>query len=491
MRIRGAWRGIGLFAALVAACGDDAAEGTSSASSGSEDAASATSTTGQAVGSGGGDATASSGVGGSYDGPTFYADVAWILHDNCLHCHTDGQIGGFSLEAYEDAAPLASLIVEMTSTGQMPPFNAHETDDCAQRYAWRDDPRLSPEDLETLQVWAEAGAPSGDPTDGPPPYELVADELPGVTMTLTPSEPFAVDGEDDIFECVVYDPQLEADGTITGIHIVPTNTEVAHHALTFLASRADVEDQSGGDERFPCFGSPGQQLVHAWAPGGQPFDLPEGVGIQMTPDDVLVVQMHYHPNGDATEDNSSIQLRFSDEAPQWLFQVVLPGNSSSASEGLLPDPDDRDEPEFRIPAGAQEHVEEMTFTVPEIPGDFQIPILTVATHMHYVGTDMRFSIERANPQGGQPAEECLIRTPAWDFNWQRFYEFDVPIEELPTATSGDVFRMKCTYDNTKQNRFVKKALEDQGLSEPIDVTLGETTLDEMCLGPMGILVPNL
>jgi hypothetical protein len=38
---------------------------------------------------------------------------------------------------------------------------------------------------------------------------------------------------------------------------------------------------------------------------------------------------------------------------------------------------------------------------------------------------------------------------------------------------------------------VKKALEDAGMSEPITVTLGEQTLDEMCLGALGILIPNL
>lgn len=491
--------GLALMASLGSACGDDAAEDDGSGSGSGAGSAettsgttSATGTGGPAVGSGGGDAQGgSSGVGGHYDGPTFYGDVAWILADTCLHCHTDGQIGGFSMEAYEDAAPLADSIFEMTSTGQMPPFNAHETEDCEERYPWKDDPRLSADELETLRLWAEAGAPAGDPADGPPPYELVTNELPDVSMTLTPSAPFTVGGDQDIFQCVVYDPHLTEDKTVTGIHIVPTNTKVAHHALTFRMSRSDADAVSGGQERFSCFGAPGSDLIHAWAPGGQPFDLPEGVGIEMSTDDVIVVQMHYHPTDDVEEDNSSIQLRFTDERPQWLFQVALPGNASSEGDGLLPDPDDRGAPEFRIPAGASEHVEEMIYTVPTIPGDFQIPILFASTHMHYVGTDMRLSVERANPTADQPAEECLIRTPDWDFNWQRFYQYDVPIDELPTVTSGDVLRMKCTYDNTKQNRFVKQALEDRGMSEPIDVVLGETTLDEMCLGPLGILVPNL
>ena len=38
-------------------------------------------------------------------------------------------------------------------------------------------------------------------------------------------------------------------------------------------------------------------------------------------------------------------------------------------------------------------------------------------------------------------------------------------------------------------RYVAEALAEQGYSEPQDVQLGDETLDEMCLGLFGILVP--
>lgn len=47
---------------------------------------------------------------------------------------------------------------------------------------------------------------------------------------------------------------------------------------------------------------------------------------------------------------------------------------------------------------------------------------------------------------------------------------------------GDVLRIKCTYDNTLDNAKVGASLLDRGLTLPQDVKLGETTLDEMCLG---------
>jgi hypothetical protein len=481
--------GVGLsliVAGLAAGCGDDETSGGGGAAAGG---AAPTSSSGATSEGGAGTGGAAGVGGGSADGPTFYGEVAWVLHDRCLHCHSDGQIGGFSLEEYEDAAPLSGLIVDKTQSGEMPPFHAVETDDCEQIHPWKDDPRLTPEEIALFAAWDAAGAPAGDPADGPPPYDVPSTALPGATIVLTPEDPFTVAGESDLFECFIYDPALEELSYADGIHFVAGNGEVAHHALTFKIPRSDALALSGGGDRFPCFGNPPGELVHAWAPGGQPFDLPEGVGVPLSPDDVFVVQVHYHPVGGEEQDASTLEVRLADERPTYAFQVALIGNARSAADGLLPGPNDGADPEFLIPAGAEGHTEEMVFQIPaEVPID--IPILFVANHMHYVGTDMRFSIERAAP-GDQPAEECLVRTPAWDFNWQRFYEYDLAIDQLPTATAGDVIRARCTYDNTLGNPFVRAALEARGLAEPVDVRLGEQTLDEMCLGALGILLPNL
>ena len=46
--------------------------------------------------------------------------------------------------------------------------------------------------------------------------------------------------------------------------------------------------------------------------------------------------------------------------------------------------------------------------------------------------------------------------------------------------------MTCQYDNTTDNPKVREALTEQGLSEPVDIYLGESTLDEMCLAVAAI-----
>ncbi len=66
---------------------------------------------------------------------------------------------------------------------------------------------------------------------------------------------------------------------------------------------------------------------------------------------------------------------------------------------------------------------------------------------------------------------------------------DAPIASLPQLHSGDVLTMRCACDNTKGNPFVAQALLEQNLSATQDVSLGETTQDEMCLGAFMTLFP--
>lgn len=96
--------------------------------------------------------------------------------------------------------------------------------------------------------------------------------------------------------------------------------------------------------------------------------------------------------------------------------------------------------------------------------------------------------QKAVPQARKgPGQECLVETPDWDFDWQRIYNFDAPIENLPVVKAGDVLTFTCKYDNSLENGAVALALAEQGLSKPIPVKLGEQTLDEMCLGVLQVI----
>jgi hypothetical protein len=47
------------------------------------------------------------------------------------------------------------------------------------------------------------------------------------------------------------------------------------------------------------------------------------------------------------------------------------------------------------------------------------------------------------------------------------------------------------YNNTMSNPGVLEMLAELGLSEPVDVSLGEATGDEMCLTGIGVAIKGL
>ena len=451
---------LGAIALAGAACSDDDPAGT---------------TTSAGTDAGG------TGAGVHATGVTFHKDVEPILQRSCLNCHREGQIGGFSLIPYKTVQSLAHDIVAKVESGEMPPFLAKETPECAETRPWVHDRRLPDEDLATLKAWIENGTPEGDPADAPPAFVPPEAGLPNKALTLTPLAPTTVEGETDQFICIVYDPQLTERQYLDGLNLSPENSLIAHHALINRASRSDAMAASGGNERFDGFGGVPGDLVHAWVPGAQPLELPPDIGIRMEPDDVFVVQMHYHPTGSVQTDSSAIEARWASEVPTYESQVVLIG-APGATDGLLPGPNDNGAPEFRIPAGATGHTETLEYTIPNL-GLPEVKLLQISNHMHYVGVDELVTVER----DGQT--DCLLHTPRWDFNWQMFYQWDLDIEQLPVARPGDKWTIRCTYDNSMANPFVVKALNEQGLAAPQDVVLGEQTLDEMCLVGVGLLVP--
>ncbi len=357
--------------------------------------------------------------------------------------------------------------------------------------------RLSEEEIKTIEDWNKAGSPEGDPADAPPKPADIVDGLPGVEITVTPQKPFVASGEKDEFRCFVLDPKLTTQRFLNGSHFIAGNPKVVHHALVFLDADGEGAAMADADGGYTCFGGPGlssSTLIAAWAPGGVPNEYAPNIGLPLPAGAKLVMQVHYHPAGSvAAPDATQFQIRFTESPPEYQASITLIGNYKSAQasgDGLLPGPNDNGSPAFFIPAGAKGHTETMRLTLPQEIGGNPLPELKVygvSTHMHYVGTDMSVQVTRPAPTAGDPASECLLETPRWDFNWQRQYSYDAAIDALPTLRAGDQLTMKCTYDNSLDNPFVKRALLEQKLTAPQDVTLGETTLDEMCLGALDII----
>ncbi len=451
-------------------------------------------------------ATNAGGGGGAVagDAPTWHADIAPLVALHCQGCHQDGGISPFSLQTYAQAKTWSSTFDSVLRSGVMPPFLARDTADCKPRYGFKDDLRLSDDQVELFKRWTDAGSPEGDPKTAaalPTPPEL---ELKDAQVSVSIPSPVTVDGNSDKFICFSLAPDLSplaATGAeaallgdrvlIDGVQVHPGNSAIVHHVLVFTDPDGQSAALAGDKGYYDCFGGPkldSPGLLMAWAPGSTPIVAPDRVAMALNKTGRLVMQVHYHPTGTPqTDSGTSLQLRRYDAGiPEYVAATTLIGNARAAKAGgmgLQPGPDDGAKPEFRIPAGAKAHTESMLFQIPADVGESRIWV--VGSHMHYVGTDMRIGVTRPTP-AGEPADECLLDTPKWNFNWQRGYVYDTPIDQAPTIKGGDVVNLRCSYDNSMDNELVRTALLQQGLTEPREVVLGEETLDEMCLGIFGI-----
>ncbi len=453
-------------------------------------------TAGKAEDGGGQGAVPEGGVGTQSGGAvTYHKDVEPIVQAHCQKCHAPGGIGPFSLMTYAGAKEFAPNMVDMTASRLMPPWGALDTPECKPRFGWKDDERLTDAEIATIKAWNAGGALEGDPKDAPQAPAARPSDLPGA-LSLTAKQPYALGAtKKDMLRCFVLDPKIATTKFISGTFFVPTNKSIVHHALAFAipaGAKTPGEDYEcpGGS------GVDGAKLVAAWAPGSVPAVYPTGAALLVDAGTRFVMQVHYHPHANAKPDPdlTAFQYSITDTVPDYVVFTSLIGNFNSAPKdgrGLLPGPNDTGGVEFLVPPNAKGHTETMTFTMPTELNGRPIPpklgILGVGAHMHLAGVDEKITLKRAKPSS-EPADECLLQEPRWNFDWQRGFQYDTPLANLPTITPGDTMEVRCTFDNTMANRKIGAALLEQGFSQPQPIKLGEQTLDEMCLAAVSFVV---
>ncbi len=423
---------------------------------------------------------------------TWYQDVGPILAKHCMSCHSAGGIAPFALTAYEDAVETSEMLVKKVDAGEMPPFDAREEADCTPRYGWQDDPRLTAAEKEKLHFWIEDGHPLGTEADiGTPP----STELTGISKTLTPTVGWTTTGSRDQFICYVLDPGNAQLTWLTGLQVRPGNDVVVHHAviseLTEQAEIAQVVAQRGIGQPWDCSANtPGNFIVNVWTPGNQPMNTPSDLAVPLLAGSKLVMQIHYHPASQNNDiDFTSVDLRFSNVWPRKMYFVSAIGNELAAPN-LEPSPDEAPGApvQFKIPKNVADHPENMNRTIETLGGLTGVKVFSVNPHMHLVGTHISSKFTRPAARGTDPKQECLANG-GWNFDWQRTYIYDAPLDQLPSLEVGDKIEVSCRWNNTIENPFVQRMLHDSNLPpQPIDILLGEQTTNEMCLEIFGLAV---
>ncbi len=389
------------------------------------------------------------------DKVTYNKDIAPLLWKNCASCHRPGQVAPFSLLTYKDAAKRADFLASVARKRRMPPWKPESG------YGeFRHERRLSVAEIKLLSRWADDGAPEGDAKDLPPAPKFTSDwQLGEPDLVIKMPAPFNVPADGpDIYQCFPVPLPIQEDRQIAAVEFRPGNPRVVHHSLIFLdrsgyaRQRADKEKGPG----FRSFGGPGfipSGALGAWVPGAVTERMPDGLGMECRKGSVLVIQIHYHPDGKQETDQSSVGIYFVKKPAQRLFDAVSINSSA-----------------IDIPPGAKHHVVKAQTT----PLPVDILLLNIGPHMHYLGREVKCWAE--TPEGKTVP---LIWIKDWDFNWQGGYSFAKPIP-LP---KGTIFKTEGTFDNSADNPLNPN-------SPPKRVRYGEATTDEMLLCIAGFVTVN-
>ncbi len=393
-------------------------------------------------------------------GPTWHADVAPIIQQQCGGCHVEEGIAPFVLTDYASFQAVKTPAIDAIATGRMPPWQP--SSDCR---SYRHERVLTDDEKAVVAQWAADGMPEGDlpeTIEQPQTEDLPEPSAVGVaTEAYTPD-----DSRPDDYRCFPLDVEFPEDTYLAGTDVVPDERAIVHHVLVYVVQPNDVADLLERDERdegpgYTCFGGPGAGTVAspvaAWVPGATPNMADEGTMQFVAAGSRLVMQIHYNVlTSEAVPDQTALNLYYWDE-PQPLVAIANP----------------QPKLDLFIPAGEAdvEQVAEFAYR-----GDEPVILAAVGPHLHVLGKSVRVDLIR-----GDGDEECLVDIKDWDFNWQQNYRF----KEEVTVNPGDRFRLTCVFDNSPDNQPV---VNGERLT-PRDVTWGEGTLDEMCLNFITLVKP--
>lgn len=355
------------------------------------------------------------------DGPTFTADVAPILRTKCLPCHRQDGDAPVPLETINQVRRRASLIVQVTASGYMPPWKPANDSP-----AYLGERRLTERDKATLKQWVTGGMPEGEAsksadtsvantsnwTWGPPDLVLA---LPDYILPA---------GSNDVFRNFVVSVPFAGSRTVRGFQFRPRSRAV-HHANIRLDSTSgsaelDLNDPAPGYEGVILHSAqypPGHFL--GWTPG-QAAAPSDELGWRLDGGTHFVVQLHMRSTGQADHISPLLGLYFTEALPVRQPTMLRLGRQ-----------------DLRIGAGDKEFISADTFAVP-VPST----VMAIQAHSHYRARDVLLSAEL--PDG---SVRTLLHINDWDFNWQDHYRLAQPIR-LP---AGSTLRSRFKFDNSNDN----------------------------------------
>jgi tetratricopeptide (TPR) repeat protein len=344
-------------------------------------------------------------------------------------CHHPGGAGPFSLLSYDDVKRHARQIAAVTAARFMPPWPPEQG-----HGEFRDERRLTRDQIDAIATWVQAGAPEGNPAEAPPSPQFAEGwQLGKPDLVIQALHPFVVPaGGPDVFWNFVFQPDLKTTKYVRALEIRPNGSAGArnvHHADllidrmgSLLRQKIDLSSGFAGMD-LVISENPFDPTSHLlfWSAGLIPRAEPDDMPWRLDPGNVLVLNTHMQPSGKPEMVQPEIGLYFTDTPPT-KFPLVM---ELENDDGL------------NIPAGAKNF---------QVSDDFRLPtdvkVLAIYPHAHYLGKVLE--VYATLPDG---TRKWLIRIPDWNPDWQDVYRYKEPVY-LP---KNSVISMRYLYDNSAAN----------------------------------------
>jgi mono/diheme cytochrome c family protein len=359
--------------------------------------------------------------------PTYAADVASIINENCVVCHREGGIAPMQLTNYEQVRPWAPLIEDRVVNRKMPPYSY---DHGIGIQDLQGDWRLSQQDIDTIVAWVEQGAPSGNLNEIPAMPDLpdlaewnFADQFGQPDIVLASNSIDVPASGNDLWDIHFVDSGLTADRCIKAVQVKPRGDakSVVHHANTYFAE----VDENGNVSRSP---------LTEYAMGKWGEIIPEGVCRTASADKLVQWDIHLYPGGIGAvapgtmiEDNVvELGIWLHDEDYQADIKQDLASYQLNQGDLLIP-------PHGKIMTQGLH-----TFDHPVRIDSFQ-------PHGHLRMNAA--SLEIFYPETGRT--EVVSSISDWSAVWHHSHLFEP--DAAPLVPAGAVLIIKQWYDNTADN----------------------------------------
>ncbi len=369
-----------------------------------------------------------------YKNVTYHKDIRRILERSCIECHREGEPGAMlfaAFDTYETVASMSQVMLSRIENRLMPPWHA-STDLEHFKDGLKGDIRLSEEEIQQFRAWVDRDCPVGDPADAPTPMERHAVDqwqIGTPDLVFQMPEPYKVPTDRfDQYHYYRIPANFSEDRYVRAVELRPGNRAVVHHMGAIIGS-SSMEDLTPNQMLLKLYGLTGEKIkkLGDYIPG-DPFNAhvyPDDYALRLPAKHDIYFEMHYTPTGREEEpDQSQLGIIWAKKKPLHLLETQVFNRK-----------------DIRIRPHDM-HYEKTCYY--QFKTDVKIHAL--APHMHFRGKD--FTLYKVHNPGTPEAEHQLVlKIPAYDFNWQRTYEFHQPI----ALRAGDALYSVAHFDNSHYN----------------------------------------